>query len=251
MTNNPYRPDIEQSIGSEWRQPQPEPAKEPGQVAYEAFYESTGGWSECIDGRRAVWRAVESAVLEAAGVERLRAEIVRLKELVDNVVSGEEDERERAETAEARLKELEAQLDAVLGEEEEPDKPPGPGGGGTYASVDVLSEPFVIAGAPGGEAMAATETPNPVLHVDTWVAGAVGAAVKAELPGGHGPTHALEQSIVDLASLIRDGAEWSACVLQDAAPAGSTLPYLPSAVQLAERQLRVARRILERHGAKP
>lgn len=54
-----------------------EPAKEPGQVAFEAFYETAVDWPECTDGRRAVWRAVEASVLEAAGVERLRDDLAK------------------------------------------------------------------------------------------------------------------------------------------------------------------------------
>jgi len=103
----------------------PAPAKEPGQVAFEAYYRHPRiyhprvyrEWRNSMQHEREGWASVEKAVLEAAGVERLREEVSRLVQRRDELqlVIHERDVanakhvteiQERAEKAEAEVERL-------------------------------------------------------------------------------------------------------------------------------------------------
>lgn len=98
--------------------------KEPGQVAFEAYYTRSGifgTWVNTTANERREWAAIEQAVLEAAGLEKLRKdmELIRVglevpPDVADTHVYGyARAARGRELAAEQRIRELEAERDKI------------------------------------------------------------------------------------------------------------------------------------------
>lgn len=194
----------EDALREQAERAQPEPAKEPGQVAYEAYYcgDRYSTWDKANPYRKAEWAGIERAVLEAAGVERNDVLRTRIRYLEEAMQVGSEANgelirlQEKAERERDEAREAATDLRLKLGRAEK----------ARDAALILLK--LYADTAPKAEPTATQDDP-----------------VAAELPGGYGPTHKLEQSIVDLAramTLKFGGDAW-----------------------------KIAKGVLERHGEKP